>query len=78
MIDPESGAMRKVFEPTPEASAKIVSEAMRRQAEGIPILPLLTPDMWGPMPGFITGVILSPDDGPIYVSGLGDALVKLD
>jgi sugar lactone lactonase YvrE len=78
VIDPETGAVRKVFEPTPEASAKIVAETMRRQAEGDPILPLLTPDMWGPMPGLITGVIFSPNEGAIYVSNLGDTLIRLD
>ncbi|WP_260483420.1 SMP-30/gluconolactonase/LRE family protein [Sphingomicrobium flavum] len=78
VIDPDSGAVRKAFDPTPEASAAIVAEYKRRQEAGEPILSLLTPDMWGPMPGLLTGVILSPDGGPVYVSGLGDALVRLD
>jgi hypothetical protein len=29
-------------------------------------------------PGPVTGIILSPGNGPAYVSGLGDALIKLD
>jgi len=78
VIDPDTGMARKVFEPTPVTSARIVAETERRIAAGDPILPLLTSEMWGPMPGLITGVILSRDGGPVYVSGLGDALVKLD
>lgn len=78
MIDPDTGAARTIFEPTPATSASIVTETNRRLAAGEPILPLLCPSMWGPMPGLLTGIILSPDEGPIYISNLGDALVRLD
>ena len=77
-IDPDSGRVRTVFQPTPVESAKIVAETMWRQNVGEPILPLLTPALWGPMPGLVTGVILSPENGPVYISGLGNALVRLD
>jgi len=45
---------------------------------GEPILPLLSPEVWGPMPGLLTGVILSPGKSAVYVTGLGDALIKLE
>ncbi|GMN04382.1 SMP-30/gluconolactonase/LRE family protein [Altererythrobacter sp. MTPC7] len=76
-LNPDSGAWRAVFAPAPEASERIITETRRRQSAGEPILPLLTPEMWGPMPGLLTGVILAPN-GTVYISGLGDALVKLD
>ena len=38
---------------------------------------LFAPDWWAPLPGLVTGVILSPDGGPVYLSGIGNALVKL-
>lgn len=76
-VDPESGAWQVVFAPAPDTSERIVAETRRRQAAGDPILPLLAPDMWGPMPGLLTGVILAPD-GTVYVAGLGNALVRLD
>ncbi len=38
---------------------------------------LFTPAVWAPLPGFITGVIISPGRGPVYLTGLGDALVRL-
>lgn len=78
IVDPDTGAVETVFQPSPETSAEIKSELLRRIEAGEPVLPLLSPEVWGPMPGILTGVILSPDDGPVYVSGLGDALVKLD
>ena len=78
IVDPDTGEQRSVFRPTPEASAAILAELRRKQAAGESILSLLGPTMWGPMPGLLTGVILSPDGGPVYISGLGGALVKLD
>lgn len=76
-VDPDTGAWEAVFAPTPETSERIVADFRRRQAAGAPILPLLTPDMWGPMPGLLTGVIQA-SDGTVYLSGLGNALVRLD
>jgi sugar lactone lactonase YvrE/ketosteroid isomerase-like protein len=76
-VDPDTGDRRTMFAPTPEASARTVAETYRRLEAGEPLLPLLGPDIWGPMPGLVTGVILAPD-GTVYVSGLGSALVKLD
>lgn len=78
MIDPDSGAVHPVFQPTPVKSAEIKAEVLRRIDEGESVLPLLTPEVWGPMPGLLTGVILTPGGGPVYVSGLGDALIKLE
>jgi hypothetical protein len=34
--------------------------------------------MWAPLPGLFTGLILTHEGGPIYLTGLGDALVKLE
>lgn len=76
-VDPDTGDRQTMFAPTPETSARIMSETYRRLEAGEGLLSLLGPDIWGPMPGLLTGVILSPD-GTVYVSGLGNALVKLD
>ena len=78
VVDPDTGRARSVFRPTPEASARHVAEMRRRQETGESLLPLLGPEAYGPMPGLFTGIILSPGRGPVYVSGLGGALVKLD
>lgn len=76
-VDPDTGDCQTVFSPTPEASARIVSETYRRLDEGESVLELLGPDLWGPMPGLLTGIILAPD-GTVFVSGLGRALVSLE
>ncbi|MXO48538.1 hypothetical protein GRI69_09735 [Erythrobacter vulgaris] len=75
-VDADTGDRETMFAPTPEASARVMSETYRRLDVGEPVLPLLGPDIWGPMPGLLTGVIIAPD-GRVYVSGLGNALVRL-
>ena len=45
--------------------------------EGASWLDLMIPGLWDPGPGLITGMILPTDDGPIYLTGLGDALARL-
>jgi sugar lactone lactonase YvrE len=78
LVDPDKGQAHAVFSPTPGASRLVVAEFLRRQEAGESLLSLVGPEAYGPMPGLLTGIILSPAGGPVYVSGLGDALVKLD
>ncbi|MGK2935882.1 MAG: SMP-30/gluconolactonase/LRE family protein [Gemmatimonadaceae bacterium] len=54
------------------------AEFARRGEKGEARLELLSPEQWAPLPGFITGLILSPGRGPIYLTGLGDALIRLE
>jgi sugar lactone lactonase YvrE len=78
VIDPETGDMRAAFrESTPETEA-IVAEWTSRAERGEGALELFTPALWGRLPGASTGVILTPGDGPVYVTNLGDALVKIE
>lgn len=62
---------------TPE-SERIIAEANARVRDGKPWLELWTPPLWEPGPGLITGMILPPDEGPIYLTGLATALIRLD
>jgi hypothetical protein len=78
VIDPETGATTTVFRVRTAASERTIAEWSRRKAKREPLLDLFAPDMWKPLPGGATGVILTLGGGPVYVSGLGDALVKLD
>lgn len=78
VIDPDTGEMRTAFrESTPESEA-IVAEWTRRAAQNQGAIELFTPALWGRLPGASTGMILTPGDGPVYVTTLGDALVKIE
>lgn len=79
LADPASGETRSFFRARTDESEAAIAEWRRRAAAGEPRRDLMAPPMWAPLPGGITGVILPPEDGDsVYISGLGDALVKLD
>lgn len=77
MIDPDSGTVTSAFRAQSADNDRIAAEWQRRSDARQPLLDLFTPELWAPLPGPVTGIILSPGNGPAYVSGLGDALVKL-
>ncbi len=78
VVDPESGHWSTAFYPeTPEHQA-LFAEWQRRTQSGEPRLELFGPDMWSPLPGLLTGLILTTEGGPIYLTGLGNTLVKLN
>jgi hypothetical protein len=79
VVDPETGAYRSVFHHQTPAQIALCDEFIRRGTVDAPRLELLTPDLWSPLPGIVTGVILGPHDGgaAVYISGLGNALLRL-
>lgn len=77
-INPDTGESRVAFSAQTEAGAAVVAEYARRGEAGEPRGELMGPEVWTPMPGLITGVIHTPGGGPVYVSGLGDALLKIE
>ena len=78
IINPDTGETYSAFHPQTEAGDALMAEYRRRKEAGEPRGNLFGPDMWAPMPGLVTGIILSPDGGPVYVSGIAHALVKLE
>ena len=72
-----TGARSTVFHvQTPEQEA-LIAEFLRRGEAGEPRMELFTPALWAPLPGPITGVIVGPGTGPVYITGIGDALIRL-
>jgi hypothetical protein len=78
VVDPDSGHWTTAFHPRTDAHASLMAEWQRRTESGEPRLELFGPDMWSPLPGLITGLILAPDGKTTYLTGLGDRLVKLE
>jgi sugar lactone lactonase YvrE/ketosteroid isomerase-like protein len=77
LVDPESGEWSTAFHPQTAEHARLMAEWKRRGEKGEARLELIGPDMWSPLPGLLTGMILTTEGGPIYLSGLGNALVKI-
>jgi len=59
------------------AQAEMLAEFMRRGAAGEPRVGMISPALWSPLPGPPTGVILGGPGDPVYLTGLGNALVRL-
>jgi sugar lactone lactonase YvrE len=78
VFDPAAEVTRSVFRISTPDSERAIETIEARLREGLPRLDLMTPVLWEPGPGAITGIILSPADGPVYLTGLGTALVRLD
>ncbi len=76
VVDPESGHYESVFQSQTPEQAALSAEFIRRMDAGIPRLELMTPALWEPLPGLMTGVILGPHQ-MIYFTGLGNAILRL-
>jgi sugar lactone lactonase YvrE len=72
-----TGERHTAFRSQTPAQAATMAEFTRRGEAGESRLSLLTPDLWAPLPGLITGVILPLEGGPAYLTTLGDALIRL-
>lgn len=72
-----SGERHTVFREQTPAQAERIAEIARRAENREPVLELFGPELREPLPGLVTGMILSPGKGPVYLTGLGNALVRL-
>jgi len=77
VFDPETGTAASVFRISSPKSESLIEAIEARIREKKSWLDLMVPDLWEPSPGLITGMILPPDDGPIHLTGLGKALIRL-
>lgn len=77
VFDPASKTAEAVCRVSTPESEALIQTIEARLREGTSWLDLLGPDLWAPSPGFITGMILSPGGEPVYLTGLGDALIRL-
>lgn len=78
VLDLASGELETVFSLLNPDKESVIDTVNSRIEEGMSWLELFGPSLWEPAPGAMTGMILSPDDGTVYVSGLGPALMRLE
>jgi hypothetical protein len=77
VVNTATGARHTAFRSLTPAQQEILQEFMRRGQAGVSRMELFTPAVWAPLPGPITGVIVGTGGGPVYLTGLGNAVVKL-
>jgi sugar lactone lactonase YvrE len=77
VLDPATGSRQTVFRSQTPEQQRIVNEFTRRGQAGQSRMELFTPAVWAPLPGPITGMILGRGNAPVYLTGLGNALLKL-
>jgi hypothetical protein len=78
VVDPETGARHYAFRAVTPEQLEVEEEFMRRGETGASRMELFTPAMWAPLPGLVTRLIVGDQDDPVYLTGLGDALIRLD
>ncbi len=76
VVNTATGARHTAFRSLTPAQQEISQEFIRRGQAGASRMELFTPSLWAPLPGLVTGVIVGPN-GPVYLTGLGNALLKL-
>ena len=76
IVNMTTGARHSAFRSQTAAQQEVLAEFARRGQVGATRMELFTPALWAPLPGLITGVIVGPS-GPVYATGLGNALLKL-
>lgn len=77
VFDPATAVAETVFRVSTPDTERLIGTIETRIRDGAPWLDLMTPELWDPAPGLMTGMVLSPDDGHVYVTGLGNALIQL-
>lgn len=78
VLDLTSGATHSAFRITSPEQEAMIAEIEARLKAGTSWLELMNPNLWSPSPVAMTGMILSPNDGTVYVTGLGNALIRLE
>ncbi|MCW5960543.1 MAG: SMP-30/gluconolactonase/LRE family protein [Pyrinomonadaceae bacterium] len=77
-VDKKCRSLHTIFSAPSESNSKAADEWMTRSRLGKPLLELFTPDLWKPLPGGLTGMFWSQDFKTLYVTGLGNAILKVE
>ena len=76
-IDLESGDTSTVFDAQTEVGRENLQIGLQLMDNGEGFADLLTEELFGEMPGLLTGMIIGNSSQPFYVANLGSALIKV-
>lgn len=76
-VNTATGERHTAFQLQTPAQQALATEFNRLGAAGTSRMELITPEFWTPLPGLVTGLIVGPAGGPVYLTSLGNALVRL-
>ena len=77
VVNTATGERHTAYSSLTPAQQEVAEEFARRGQAGTSRMELFTPAQWSPLPGPITGVIIGPGGDPVYMTGLGNAVLKL-
>lgn len=77
-VDGRCRSLHTVLSVPSESNARIQDEWTVRSRLGKPLLDLLGPELSQPLPGIITGMFWSKDRKTVYVTGLGNAILRFE
>ena len=78
MVDFKNHSQHIIFDGSTKENLKNTNEWNRRSHLGMERLELFTPDLFHPLPGFLTGMFFSTDGKTLYITNLGNDLLKYD
>lgn len=77
-VDFKNHSQHIIFDGSTKDNLKNTNEWNRRSRLGMERLELLSPDLFSPLPGLITGMFFSNDGQTLYITNLGNDLLKYD
>ena len=75
-IDTRSGTYHTVFNQQTTEQIAFSAEFTERGRHSMSRLELLSPPLWDPLPGLVTGMIIGPNDELVCITGLGGAVIR--
>ena len=78
LIDFNNHSQHIIFDGSTKDNLKSTNEWNRRSRLGMDRLELLSPELFSPLPGLLTGMFFSNDGQTLYITNLGNDLLKLD
>lgn len=77
-VDLKNHSQHIIFDASTKENQKITNEWFRRSHLGLARAELLTPNLYSPLPGLLTGMFFSKDGQTLYIANLGNDLLKLN